>query len=415
MSYFKDGTEKIASHYNKLQDAEYGVFKREETRIYPLRCFNNWVKSCLISRFGKIDSSVIDICSGRGGDLGKFEASLHPSYITMIDISLLSLLEAAERYNHRLKNYSESSRSKDNRRPWGRREQCLPPPLDLVWGDCCVHDLASNSQMIRECGMRFSYAQIQFALHYSWINETRARKLLENVGAVLAPNNCFVATFPDKKTILTRVSRQIEKQGTSQVIGNSLYKIEFSTPIDQTKLEALRRPSFGQSYRFYLESAVQGEEEYLVDMDLLCKIALEYGLELKLIVPFSDFEHMFNDPTSRLSSPECREMFMRYNRPPKRSMINDYNNKKVPGAYPSNNEENVGWNGISLSTMDPELKEVVELYVAVVFQRAPITEYVGGTLAGTIPSPQPLCLGSIMSLYGENAVNEELGRIYDGL
>ena len=255
--------------------------------------------------------------------------------------------------------------------------------------------------MVRDCGVRFSYAQVQFALHYSWINEKRARKLLENVGALLAPNNCFVATFPDKKTILSRASKIIEKQGTCKAIENSLYKIEFPNPLDQGRLDQLRKPEFGLSYKFYLESAVDGEEEYLVDIDLLSKMASEYGLICKLVVPFGQFEQVFNNPASQLSTFECREMFRRYSRPPRF------------GMYKSS--DGTGWNGISLVNMNPELREVVEVYVAVIFQRAPIDGYVGTSLGDLLPSNQPLCLGSIISLYGSDAVNEELRRAYDEL
>nr|KAG5707483.1 hypothetical protein BaRGS_011987 [Batillaria attramentaria] len=75
-----DLTGTVANHYNQLQ--ETGLEVRKQSRIFFLRNFNNWVKSVLIGetlqqiREGKNRDeplTVLDLCSGKGGDLLKWK------------------------------------------------------------------------------------------------------------------------------------------------------------------------------------------------------------------------------------------------------------------------------------------------------------------------------------------------------
>lgn len=46
---------------------------------------------------------------------------------------------------------------------------------------------------------------MQFALHYSWSTEARARRALANVSALLRPGGTFIGTMPDANVIIKKL------------------------------------------------------------------------------------------------------------------------------------------------------------------------------------------------------------------
>eukprot|EP00767_Chilomastix_cuspidata_P002070 gnl/Chilomastix_cuspidata/2191.p1 GENE.gnl/Chilomastix_cuspidata/2191~~gnl/Chilomastix_cuspidata/2191.p1 ORF type:complete len:383 (+),score=177.37 gnl/Chilomastix_cuspidata/2191:1398-2546(+) len=372
MSFYVGASGEVARHYNLQQESSKKDVRREDTAIFPLRNFNNLVKSCLISQFGVRGSAVLDLCGGRGGDLFKYIKALRPSYITIVDVALFSLMDAAKRYNKYL--------------AMARRDPAkviAPPPLDLVWADTFYHTLPEHFTLRMNEGFEFSLASCQFALHYSWETESRARKLLENVAGLLAPHHYFVATFPSKEQILARAQVALEEAGAVSSIGNDFYRIEFSEELTPDRLEQIRAASFGVSYKFFLADAIDTCEEYFVDLPVLKAIALECGLHLEAVVLFRDFEATFLNSSGRYYRPQHAHAFQSFNR-------------RVEG-------------GISLDAQSPDLREAIELYCAAIFVRQPrertpalphqITRF---------PPAAPLNLGSVCPLYGARALEDEL-------
>lgn len=45
----------------------------------------------------------------------------------------------------------------------------------------------------------------QFAMHYSWSTEARARQALANVSALLCPGGTFIGTMPDANVIVQKL------------------------------------------------------------------------------------------------------------------------------------------------------------------------------------------------------------------
>ncbi len=66
----------------------YGAHRsgaRSESSIGNLRGYNNYIKSLLLAQFVKPQYVVLDICGGKGGDLGKLYAdAFHLSLLYLI-------------------------------------------------------------------------------------------------------------------------------------------------------------------------------------------------------------------------------------------------------------------------------------------------------------------------------------------
>src|SRR5277367_3224675 len=97
--------ETVRQHYNERE--ERGREARQESRIFKLRKFNNWVKSVLIAKFiperteEEIDEDrglfVLDIGCGKGGDLGKWQKQRDVQAYVGVDIAEMSVMHAEQR------------------------------------------------------------------------------------------------------------------------------------------------------------------------------------------------------------------------------------------------------------------------------------------------------------------------------
>lgn len=97
--------EAVRQHYNERE--ERGREARQESKIFRLRKFNNWVKSVLIAKFiperteEEIDENrglfVLDIGCGKGGDLGKWQKQPTIQGYVGVDIAEVSVMHAEQR------------------------------------------------------------------------------------------------------------------------------------------------------------------------------------------------------------------------------------------------------------------------------------------------------------------------------
>jgi len=97
--------EAVRQHYNERE--ERGREARQESRIFRLRKFNNWIKSVLIAKFiperteEEIDEErglfVLDIGCGKGGDLGKWQKQPQVQAYVGVDLAEVSIIHAEQR------------------------------------------------------------------------------------------------------------------------------------------------------------------------------------------------------------------------------------------------------------------------------------------------------------------------------
>ncbi|KAK3085647.1 hypothetical protein FSP39_006590 [Pinctada imbricata] len=264
----EDLTGTVAKHYNELQ--ETGLDTRSQSRIFYLRNFNNWIKSVLIGdtlqqiRENKGENqgiSVLDLCSGKGGDLLKWKKG-KISKVVCADIAGTSVEQCESRYNEILER--------------NKRERYFTEMFtaEFITADCTKTRLRA---MYKDPSMKFDLASCQFSFHYCFESFPQAQTMLQNACECLELGGYFIGTTPNSYEIMKRLRESPDKK-----CGNEVYSISYDG-------EDFNKPGlFGAKYNFHLEGVVDCPE-FLVYFPLLEKMAEEYGMKLISRTPFAQY------------------------------------------------------------------------------------------------------------------------------
>lgn len=114
----------------------------------------------------------------------------------------------------------------------------------------------SISPLLNDPNYTFDICSVQFALHYSFESETKARMALKNASSHLKRGGYFVGTIPNAYRIIKNVIKNGNKK-----FGNSIYSIEF------TQIEKMLE--FGHEYSFRLQDAIDDCPEFVICMPVL--------------------------------------------------------------------------------------------------------------------------------------------------
>ncbi|CAA6668766.1 unnamed protein product [Spirodela intermedia] len=272
----RDVTQKVAEHYSAR--ANRTLEEREASPIIHLKKLNNWIKSVLIQLYARPGDAVLDLACGKGGDLIKWDKA-RVGYYVGIDIAEGSIEDCRTRYNGETDQHMRRKR--------------FSFPARLFCGDC----FEARLDKILADDSPFDICSCQFALHYSWSTEARARRALENVSALLRPGGTFIGTMPDANVIVKKLR---EAEGLK--FGNDVYWINFEETFTQKKFPS--SCPFGIKYQFHLEDAVDCPE-WIVPFHVFKSLAEEYDLELIFVKNFHEFVDDF------LKRPEFVELMRR--------------------------------------------------------------------------------------------------------
>lgn len=231
--------EVVAQHYDNLIRQE-----RSESSILAIRNFNNWIKAVMISKYVKQGDAVLDLGSGRGGDLGKW-CQRKIRMLTSVDVSEKSLEDAKVRLASM---------------PWCK--------FAAEW----IHANAYTTPLVLK--KVYDVVSCQFSLHYAFDTEQHARTAISNIASNLKTGGVFIATVPDATQLRQRAHDSLE-------FGNQYYTVKFED-------RHLDRP-FGVKYTFTLSDSVVQCPEYLVDTNVLTLLASDHGLTVEMISPFPEF------------------------------------------------------------------------------------------------------------------------------
>ncbi|KAI3903279.1 hypothetical protein MKW98_031933 [Papaver atlanticum] len=274
-----DLARRVADHYSARSKQTYS--EREASPIIHLKKLNNWIKSVLIQLYTRPGDVVLDLACGKGGDLIKWDKA-RVGYYVGVDIAQGSIQDCRTRYNGDQNNHHQR-----------RGRSRLTFPARLLCADCFEVLLDA---VLRDDGP-FDIFSCQFAMHYSWSTEARARRALANVSALLRPGGTFIGTMPDANVITQKLR---EAQGLT--FGNSVYSISFDEEYDEKRFNS--STPFGIKYKFHLEDAVDCPE-WIVPFPVFKSLAEEYGLELVFVKNFHEFVDEY------MKRPEYAELMRR--------------------------------------------------------------------------------------------------------
>ncbi|GJW48004.1 mRNA cap guanine-N7 methyltransferase 1, partial [Tanacetum coccineum] len=122
----------------------------------------------------------------------------------------------------------------------------------------------------------FDICSCQFAMHYAWSTEARARTALANVSSLLRPRGIFIGTMSDADVIVKRL-----RTADGLAFSNSVYRIQFDDEFPEVIFKS--SSPFGIQYTFYLEDAIDCRE-WIVPFQAFKSLAEEVIVHLLDIV-----------------------------------------------------------------------------------------------------------------------------------
>ncbi|KAJ6298011.1 hypothetical protein OIU76_019186 [Salix suchowensis] len=182
--FSNDFVQRVADHYSARTNQT--LEEREASPIIHLKKLNNWIKSVLVQQHTEQGDAVLDLACGKGGDLIKWDKA-KAGYYVGIDIAEGSMEDCRTRYNGDADHH--------------QRRKKFTFPARLICGDC--FELRLDEVLADDAP--FDIVSCQFALHYSWSTEARARRALSNISTLLRPGGTFIGTMPDANVIIKKL------------------------------------------------------------------------------------------------------------------------------------------------------------------------------------------------------------------
>jgi mRNA (guanine-N7-)-methyltransferase len=277
----------------------------------PFRHFNNFVKKSLIqsaldnTHANRVtNASVLDLASGRGGDLMKWvyvqspklskaTAKLKRNEITKA--SAYHCYDISHESIHAAKQRSEESLTS---------EQANELHCTFSVANCFDEAFLKGELSNHPLYGKFDIITVQFAFHYACSDEDRVRMVLGYCFRALAPGGVFVATVVNSDKVRAMVDL------STGVVHGAKFQIQFRNidthPGDAGLLH------LGAPYRFFLEDFVDCDE-FFVPIEDLRRIASAVGFEDESGKPFDAFIPSYRlDPKSLVLSADDKELTSLY-------------------------------------------------------------------------------------------------------
>jgi SAM-dependent methyltransferase len=249
---------------------------------------NVWVKENLYkkvspafnSKSNKLMGRLLDLGSGKGGDIGKWKRAKY-EYVLGIEYDIKNIEYAKNLFSKipqpKPKTYFVR----------GDLSKLIFPNYDAG----LTESNKVNLNTFLPSQNTFNVVSIQFALHYFFKDEITLRTLLQNATDNLEVNGYFIGTCFDGKRVFNKLKGKKKIEGKTD--GNLLWSIEkkyVAKALPNTKT------TFGKEIDVFVKSIGNTHTEYLVNFDYLDNIMKEYGFNKIEVKSFSDyFDEMKNN------------------------------------------------------------------------------------------------------------------------
>ncbi|EAR91105.3 mRNA capping enzyme, large subunit family protein (macronuclear) [Tetrahymena thermophila SB210] len=292
----------IQSGYEKKEALT--VLTRSVLETAELRNFHNWIKSVIIKKYSDDMKQIIkkkedlrtetgqlfvmEIACGQGGDLKKWLHADIGLYVG-VDISFNSLKEASRRTKDIMEKLPPHWNYKKFK--YGFYQKDGSASTDEFWKH--IHDKDKDQDKSKR--FFFDIVSCQMAMHYMFGSEQHARNFFSNATQRLNDQGYLLVTCSDSNAIVKKMRSRgkLDSTNNKYTFGNKYFSMAF---------ENLNFPvgkPYGLKYEFYLQDAVGEKDEatgqikytpeYLVELNNLNKLAMEYSLVVKENLNFIEF------------------------------------------------------------------------------------------------------------------------------
>ena len=285
---------------------------------------NKGVKSKLFELFKNKNYSLIDLASGKAGDLFKWMENRF-RLVVGVDINYDNILNQYDGAYKRLVDIKKMNHAtsviflqKDVSIPWDEtsdiQNEMLKYFYNALWGNIPRNEIKDVSllKFYNKLNGGFDVVSCQFAIHYMFRDDESLEAFCDNVDKVLNTNGYFIGTCMDGNKVNTLLSKS--KDGVSEGIykDNVLWMIE-------KKYDKYVPKKTGQKIGVFVESINQVLDEYLVDIDLLIEKLKERNIrtldadELKKLDiknSIQNFELLYNEDEYSLLEPLKQYSFL---------------------------------------------------------------------------------------------------------
>ena len=227
-----------------------------------MRRYHNKIKENLYAKYCKNNNNLLELCSGRGGDLHKW---IHNSIqnVTGYDINAKSVSECYRRLSEIDKNGKHSENYKFH-------------VLDL-------NSETADSVVLRDASnATFESVVCQFGFHYFCKSEDSLKKIVEIIESNLKQDGHFVLTFMDNQKLNDFFGDK-----------NMLYSTNEKNEIVYFMKREMTSSSYGNKLKVYLNGnnvLSEMSDEFVIDYNVLCELLNTYGFELVETKLFSDID-----------------------------------------------------------------------------------------------------------------------------